>query len=80
MIFGKKRTYETVLMAVLPEIPKNASGVAQAFGCSPDMVKRSLTQVEAESDVNLKLSHYILRCCLLTPLMFLRRHGVISGL
>ena len=55
MIFGKKRTYETVLMAVLPEIPKNASGVAQALGCSPDMVKRSLAQVEAESDVNSKI-------------------------
>jgi hypothetical protein len=55
MIFGKKRTYETILMAVLPEIPKNASGVAQALGCSPDMVKRSLAQVEAESDVNSKI-------------------------
>ena len=56
MIFGKKCTYQTVLIAVSPEFPNNASGIAQASGCSPDMVKRSLVEVEAESDVYVLLT------------------------
>jgi hypothetical protein len=43
-------------MAVSPEFPNNASGIAQASGCSPDMVKRSLAEVEAESDVYVLLT------------------------
>jgi hypothetical protein len=55
MIFGNKCTRETVLMAILPEIPKNVSDVAQALGCSSDTIKESLAQVEVKGDVNFKI-------------------------